>query len=190
MNRLLLILILTFSFQTLIKADDIRDLEIEGMSIGDSLLDFYSEKEIKQSFVYNYTSDKYETAQFLDSVNFIKYDAVHINFLKADKKMIIQSIQGMKDYNQIKKCIKDKKSITSDIESLFTNIKIDEKKQKHTQDKSGKSLTYDTYIETQSKDYVSISCYDWASNLGFKDHLRIAIVTKKFMDWINNEAYK
>ena len=190
MKRLLLILILTFSFQSGIKADDIRDLEIEGMSIGDSLLDFYSEKEIKQSFVYNYTSDKYETAQFLDSVNFIKYDAVHINFLKADKKMIIQSIQGMKDYNQIKKCIKDKKSITSDIESLFTNIKIDEKKQKHTQDKSGKSFTYDTYIETQSKDYVSISCYDWASNLGFKDHLRIAIVTKKFMDWINNEAYK
>ena len=43
MNRLLLILILTLSFQTLIKADDIRDFEIEGMSIGDSLLEFFFE---------------------------------------------------------------------------------------------------------------------------------------------------
>ena len=42
MKRLLLILILTFSFQTLSKADDIRDFEIEGMSIGDSLLDHFS----------------------------------------------------------------------------------------------------------------------------------------------------
>ena len=41
MKRLLLILILTFSFQSWTKADDISDFEIEGMSIGDSLLDFY-----------------------------------------------------------------------------------------------------------------------------------------------------
>ena len=44
MKRLLLILILTFSFQSLTKADDIRDFEIEGMSIGDSLLDYFLKK--------------------------------------------------------------------------------------------------------------------------------------------------
>ena len=47
MKRLLLILILTFGFQSWTKADDIRDFEIEGMSIGDSLLDYFSEEEIK-----------------------------------------------------------------------------------------------------------------------------------------------
>jgi len=45
MKRLLLILILTFSFQTWTKADDIRDFQIEGMSVGDSLLDYFNEKE-------------------------------------------------------------------------------------------------------------------------------------------------
>ena len=50
MKRLLLILILTFSFQTLTKADDIRDFQIEGMSIGDSLLDYFSEDEIINNF--------------------------------------------------------------------------------------------------------------------------------------------
>ena len=48
MKRLLLILILTFSFQTLAKADDIRDFEIEGISIGDSLLDYYTKEQIKK----------------------------------------------------------------------------------------------------------------------------------------------
>ena len=49
MNKILLILILSFSFQTLTKADDISDFEIEGMGIGDSLLDFYSKKKINES---------------------------------------------------------------------------------------------------------------------------------------------
>ena len=46
MKRLLLILILTLSLQTLVKSDDIRDFQIEGISIGDSALDFFSEDEI------------------------------------------------------------------------------------------------------------------------------------------------
>ena len=45
MKRLLFILILTFNFQSFAKADDIRDFEIEGMSIGDRLTDYF-EKEI------------------------------------------------------------------------------------------------------------------------------------------------
>ena len=35
-----------FSFQTSSWTDDIRDFQIEGMSIGDSLLDYVSEGEI------------------------------------------------------------------------------------------------------------------------------------------------
>ena len=48
MNILILILILTFSFQNLTKANDIRDFQIEGMSIGDSLLDYLKISEIKK----------------------------------------------------------------------------------------------------------------------------------------------
>ena len=60
---------------------------------------------------------------------------------------------------------------------------------KHAQDESGKSFTDTNYIYLQSGDHVSIACYDWSKEIGFKDHLRIAIVTKNFMDWINTEAY-
>ena len=72
-KKLLLILILTLSVQTLVKADDIYDLEIEGMSVGDSLLDFFSKKKLKRK-------------------NFLKQNRVVINKLldfTLEKKKVI-----------------------------------------------------------------------------------------------------
>ncbi len=45
MKIILSLLIIIFSLQSLTKADDIRDFEIEGISIGDSLLKHFSKKE-------------------------------------------------------------------------------------------------------------------------------------------------
>ena len=73
-KNFILIISLIFSVQNISKADDIRDFEIEGMSIGDSLLDFYSKKKINESLTYNYSSDKYLTAEFLNSKNLKKYE--------------------------------------------------------------------------------------------------------------------
>jgi len=190
MKRLLLILILTFSFQSLTKADDIRDFEIEGISIGDSLLDYFTKKEIRKSLVRVYKSDRYKTAEFLNLKSFKKYDSLNINFLKKDNKKTIYAIHGMKDYNNIDNCLNDKKDISSEIEDLFNNVSVDENdKKKHVGDKSGKSFTYDYYITLQNKDLISISCYDWSKKSGYQDHLRISIVDKRFLDWVNNEAY-
>ena len=47
MRIFLSIIILIISLQSWTKADDISDFQIEGMSIADSLLDYFSEAEIK-----------------------------------------------------------------------------------------------------------------------------------------------
>ena len=47
MKRFILIIILIFSLQSWTKADDIRDFEIEGMSIGDNLLNYFTEERMK-----------------------------------------------------------------------------------------------------------------------------------------------
>ena len=47
MKRLLLILILTLSFETLAKADEINEISIEGISVGESALKYFSKKDIK-----------------------------------------------------------------------------------------------------------------------------------------------
>ena len=49
MKKFLAILILIFTLQNPSWADDIRDFQIEGMSIGDSALDYFSEKDIKKN---------------------------------------------------------------------------------------------------------------------------------------------
>ena len=48
MKKLLGILVLGLFLITPSQADDIRDFQIEGMSIGDSLLDYFSEEEINE----------------------------------------------------------------------------------------------------------------------------------------------
>ncbi len=52
--------LLLFSFQTSSWADDIRDFQIEGISIGDSLLDIATEKEINKAKSSNqFSNDKF-----------------------------------------------------------------------------------------------------------------------------------
>ena len=47
MKKLLGIIVLGLLLSFNANADDIKDFQIEGMSIGDSLLDYFSEEEIK-----------------------------------------------------------------------------------------------------------------------------------------------
>ena len=46
MKKLFAVFILIFTLQTPSQADDIRDFQIEGVNIGDSLLDYFSEEKI------------------------------------------------------------------------------------------------------------------------------------------------
>ena len=90
MKKFLAILILIFTLQTPSQADDIRDFQIEGMSIGDSLLDYFSKKKILASEVNWY--EYLEKNKFLNSEkkNIIKYlYFLFINFLKKKLKNII-----------------------------------------------------------------------------------------------------
>ena len=52
MRVFLAVLFLIFSFQSWTKADDIRDFQIEGMSIGDSALDYVTEDEINNNISF------------------------------------------------------------------------------------------------------------------------------------------
>ena len=59
MRVFITVLVLIFSLQSWTKADDISDFEIEGMSIGDSLLDFRVSQSlgIDCGLVYNGHND-------------------------------------------------------------------------------------------------------------------------------------
>ena len=129
MKRLLLIIILTLSFQSWTKADDIRDFEIEGMSIGDSLLNHFSEKDIKKElnseYVYKYKKKFIKVATgygegFYLIKNFEEYDDIGITLKINDNKYLIYGISGRIFCDEgIDICFSKQKKISSDIKSFL-----------------------------------------------------------------------
>ena len=108
MKRLLLILILTFSIQSWTKADDLSDIEIEGISIGDSLLDFVTESQIMERAFYPYNNNKFYQSGMLSN-SFETYEYLQFNLKKDDSKYIIYGMSGKIFFeNDIKSCLKKK----------------------------------------------------------------------------------
>ena len=97
MKIFLSILILIISFQSLTKADDIRDFEIEGISIGDSLLDFFSKNQIDNFPNYDEGTDlKFRISEFYetDNLKIDNYDVMQVYYKPNDQQYIISGIRG------------------------------------------------------------------------------------------------
>ena len=196
MKILLTLFVLLFSSSVM--ADDISDFQIEGMSIGDSALDYFDRELIYNKTVKVYNDDKYTTVEFISLDSFDVYDALQINFIRGDNKFIIEEIAGLKKYKyNINDCHNKIEKIIKQIKTNFDKPKIISRETKHRGDKSGKSKVKMILIKisTQSKyNEISLQCIDWSkaieSERNWMDHLRITIRTKEFSDWINNEAYK
>ena len=135
--------LILFSFSTLSFADDISDFQIEGMSVGDSLLDYFSKKEIQDNININYyANNKYTSVEFFELPSFEIYDSVELNYKTDDKKYIIVSVAGVLFCEKnIEKCNKKQKEIGLELSNMFENAKKDLQKSKHHADKSGKSTT-------------------------------------------------
>ena len=195
MKRLLLILILTFGFQTLTKADDIRDFEIEGLSIGMSLLDFFNESEIKDNIYDYYKDDKYKLTEFYKHKNFNLYDSLKFHYNSKDQNYKIISISGINFYEKnITSCHNDMKKIDKEISSLFKELERNSEDQIHPYDKSGKSTTKAIRYWFADKSLISIVCYDWSEKLSkeneWTDNLQLEISLNEFNNWLRHKAYK
>ena len=186
------IIVLIFGLQSLAKANDIRDFQIEGMSIGDSLLDYFTKSEIKKNSKPYYKNKKYTPVEINRHKKFKTYYAVDISFLTNDPKYKIASIKGVIDYRNkdMKQCKKELAKIANEISSLFVNFeKTKIKTSKHIADPSGKSKHIDIAFYSPKKDIVSVFCTDYSVESGWMDHLGIEIKTKKFNNFLSI-AYK
>lgn len=195
MKWLLLILFLTLSFQSWTKADDIIDFEIEGMSIGDSLFDYFSESEIKEFAVTKYeNSDKFYILTTVTS-KFELYDSLQFSVKKNDKKYEIYGMAGIIWFEKnVNECLIKKKEIEKDLNIIFKNSKIEAyKEMKLPYDPTGKSqqLSQTQYIIENG--LISIECTDFSESMtiekGYTDNLKIATFSKEYEFFVRNEAY-
>ena len=170
-------------------SNDISKFEIEGMSIGDSLLDYFSEKEIMENTYerYEYLDDQTFTMFGIQSNYFNIYDVVQIHYKRNDNNYIIHSIYGKKLYEfNIDECYKEFDNILEEISSLFRNTeKVGPQFSNHPADVSGKSKVWAAYLWFENGDYVAIECYDWSEKVEYMNNLKVGLAFKEVSDWLN-----
>ena len=197
MKRLLLIFILTLCFQSLTKADDIRDFQIEGMSLGDSALDFATKNEIislKNSYNdkgYIYNSKKFYSITFRNHPNLNIYENIQFILKDNDKKYKIYGIVGVIEYiKNIDQCYDDLDIIETDLDKIFTNVNKNPRlRRAATGDETEKS-TIESVAYFIQNDLVVASCADWSEKKNIADALRVSINSENYNLFLRNEAYK
>ena len=192
MKKLLLILILPLSFHTLVKANDMKDLVIEGMSIGDSLLDYFSEKDIKNREKTFYPgSDKYYIIAFEFADFYETYEVTQFVLKSNDEKYIIHSVSGKLIYdNKFSECNKKKDLIGKEISQLFDIEPQINNGDILKSDSTGKSISNSISFFFDNGDQIMIDCSDWSEAMDFYDNLKIVILPNYINQWILNEAFK
>lgn len=186
MKTLLAFFVLFFS--SLLFADDISDFEIEGMSIGDSLLEYYSISEIEKATdyqLYDYMKEsKFIAAGFLTNDD-SKYDFIQFTFKSNDTNKTIYGIVASIDYEgKISNCYEKLNQVSDDLSLMFKNSqKIVNEATKHSADSTGKSYATQTYFYLDGEDIVSISCYDWSEEMKISDRFSIAMWSYELHSW-------
>ena len=195
MRIFLSILVLLINLQSWSKADKITDFEIEGMSVGDSLLNYYGISEIKEAEnnpTYYPKSKKYKVIYFFSKKKEL-FDYVNITLKDNDKKYIIHSVRGEKEIN-IEKCFKMKKQQIKGIEDILSKIDKDEYKS-HYGENYGNSEAHVTEFTLGDGSQIRIFCSNYdennelVQNNVWKDGLEISLSSKKFIYFLTNEAY-
>ena len=191
MRIFFIVLIFIFSLQSWTKADDITDFQIEGMSIGDSLLNYMNIEKINIS-KRNYFDDerKYYVVGISDNLN--SYDVVDLYLKTGDNKYIIRTMGGILDLSG-SKCFSKKEEIAKELENFFPNIKKEEFEKTHEYDKSNKSKQYQTvfFLKNTKKandPHIRVECSVWSKEFkkktGFSDTLNVVAMTTEIVDWI------
>ena len=191
MKKLFIIIIIFISFQSWTKADDIKDFEIEGISVGDSLLDFVNKSKIEKNKIFKYPNKKYFDYLYLDKKDSI-YDYFQFSIKDGDKNYIIEDLTvGIYFKNNIKGCLKKMDEIFNDVSEIFSNLETSEKnrQRKHRADPSGKTIITETYFYFTSGALIAIQCHDYSKAMKYNDGLNIEIASSSFYDWISSEAY-
>ena len=196
MKTLLTFLFLFFSSSSF--AENISDFQINGVSVGENLLNYFNKNKIIKRINevggegYN---DKYYGIYF--NVENLKYDRVSyvINYSKnsyitKNNKFIIGGLRGQIFYkDNFLKCLQEKDIAFSNIINLFDNAEIiNDETRPHYADSTGESIGHNITFKINGG-YIQILCMNWSDDLtekyGWHDNLSIQITTKKFGDFLN-----
>ena len=184
MKKLSLYVFLVLMFCNVSLSDDIRDFKIEGISIGDSLLDYFSKDEILDNthiFCENCRpQNKFSTVILLELPSSFKTHSSIQFIIQNDKKYIIHGIEAVINYgDNIDGCYAKQIEIDKELSKIFEHKKL--LKKTLSIDKSGKSIAINLQYRNAG-DYSGKAnnyCTDWSSKIYFPIYYTVTIATEK-----------
>ncbi len=188
------VLVLIFSFQSLTQADDIRDFEIEGMSVGVSLLEFMDKKDIESANVTYYPrSKKFKMIQFKNYSN-NEFDKLFVTFKSSDQHYIVHEIKAVLDIDNFTDCLIQRNDHVKIAKKLFSEkTKIARYENKDDEDITGKTVTnsVDFILSTGIvRIYCDFYSEEYKKNISnLPSHLAIMAYDNEFRKFIQTEAY-
>ncbi len=189
MKIVLTILVLIFSLQSWTKADGIKDFELEGISIGDSLLDFFNRNQIDNFLNYDEGTDlKFRISEFYETGNFkiSNYDVMQVYYKPNDKKYIISGIRGALFCKNKSECRNQHNKIINDLKNSFFDLKnSSSEKFKHPDDQTGKSIVELLFLNL-NKGYITVRYTDWSDRMDFSDSVDVEIGTTEVEKWLRS----
>ena len=187
-KKIFFIILLFFYFQPLVNADDIKEFEIENMSVGVSLLKYFNKNQIKK-FDRNdctYPAKGKYYRLYIENIKFKNFDYLSVDLKFNDNNFIIYGLNGMIDfeYNEGNKCLKKQNQVKNDIKDIFQSDP-GENKIASNQDPTGKSIIHNVWFEMQNGK-VLVQCYNFTKQTNIQPGLDLAIRLKEFADWLNS----
>lgn len=195
MRIILFFLTLIFCFQSWTKADEINNFEVEGITIGDTLLRFYSEEQIEnKSKPILYGGKKYyQWKQIYKTVDNETYDYVSLYYKADDKSFIIKKIAARIIFEtNINECYALQKNIINEVDEILLNAsKTPLSKEKMPNFPQGNSYQTTVFYDYKDGSYVGIWCMDFSKDdTNSRDRLSLVLNTKNYAEWLSSNDKK
>ena len=185
------VLVLILFLESLTKADDIKDFQIEKLSVGDSLLKFMTKKKIENNDLQYYPSNsKFYTVSYTGNLQ--DYDAIEIMLKRNDRNFKIHMIRGGIFIKNLKECQTLRDNIVREIKSIFLNPIYQSGKQEHyLYPNSFQYISQFMFKNSAHKyDNIRVSCYifdeDTKKTHNFGDNLSVIVQSGIAAEWIEN----
>jgi hypothetical protein len=188
----LLFFIILLNSHSQIKAEDIRDFEIEGITIGDSLLNYYDKIYIDDlNKTFYPASDKFYQIEIRTKKN--DYDSLSFSLKKNDNNYIIYEFGMTKFFdNNLKACKKFMNSKITEIKSITENLKKNEYEFRYPIDDK-KSIAYITDFILEKDSSIRAYCVNWSEvaekERNWEDNFSLTLSSSEYASWLNNKAY-
>ena len=180
---------MTINFQSNSYSDDINEIELDGLSLGESLLNFFSKQEIKENTI-QYFEDKRNYYVVFYNKDLSQYSDFEIYLKSNDNNYKIKGLNAGIYPKNLKECLTKLDEISSEISSALDIV--------FTDDSSKHSYYKNSFINGRTVEleggYLRIDCmfYDDKDKLkhpSLVDNLAVMLKSYEIERWFES-GYK